>query len=223
MKPISRKPMTTRISEIADSLRQLGDIQVSEWDFKALLNKDIKDLEIGSSLRKLGNRKVMDWDFKTALPAVHKIAHQEVDLVGWVKRAAQYKVIDWDFRGASDDDGGQASAASRRLPDAEEQQELMVRLRSFLHFTAVNLIDEPEQAEIRIQEIGPGAFRFKLVVTPQDLKVLIGREGATGAAIRNLLKMAALEKGVHVLLQIISHEEERALRLKEGGSGAATA
>ena len=39
--------MPKRISEIADSLRQLGDVQVSEWDFKALLNKDIKDLEFG--------------------------------------------------------------------------------------------------------------------------------------------------------------------------------
>lgn len=219
--------MPKRISEIAGSLRQLGEIRVTDWDFMALLNKDIKDLAIGSSLRKLGSKKVLDWDFGTALPAVHKIAHQEVDLVGWVKRAAHCKVMEWDFRTILPSDGnpgsGPETKPDRKIPGPEEMQALIIQLRSFLHFVSVNLIDEPERARILIQEIEPGVLRFKIVVTQQDQKTLLGRDGSTASAIRNLLKGAALANGVHALLQILSQEEELAQSLRDqdhGGEGS---
>ena len=194
--------MPKRISEITDSIRELGEIQVTDWDLMGLLNKDLKELEIGRSLRKLGNKKVMEWDFGTALPTVHKLAHREVDVIGWVKRAARFKVMEWDFRSTLQG-GGDPS----KIPDPGEMQELIVRLRSFLHFVAMNLIDEPDRAEIRIQEIGPGVVRFKLVVAEKDLKTMLGRDGSTASAVRNLLKAAALADGAHALLEIHSHEE----------------
>jgi predicted RNA-binding protein YlqC (UPF0109 family) len=201
-------PMPKRISEIADSLRQLGEIQVNEWDLMGLLNKDLKDLEIGRSLRRLGNAKVMEWDFRTALPAVHKLAHQEVDLAGWVRRAAHYKVMEWDFRSVLQDSVDPAPAPVRQVPEPQEMQELIVRLRSFLHFLAMNLIDEPELAQIRIQEIEPGVVRFKLVVTKKDLMTILGRDGSTASAIRNLLKASAQASGAHALLEIVPDDEE---------------
>lgn len=208
--------MPKRISELTDSLRQLGDIQVNDWDFKALLNKDIKDLEITNSLRKLGNVKVIDWDFKEALPTVHKLAHQEVDLVDLVKRAAHYKVMDWDFRNTAEDRENPAPAA---LPDAEEMLALKGRLKNFLQFVVVNLIDEADHAQIKIQEIDPGVLRFRVVVTRKDLTALIGRNGATAAALRSLLKASAAVEGVHALLQVHSHEEEQALKHREAEAG----
>ena len=93
--------MPKRVSEIAQTLKQLGDIQVTEWDFMELLNTEIKDLEISRSLKRLGNIQVMEWDFRTVLPAVKKVANQEVDVVDFFKRTANYKVMDWDFRSAS--------------------------------------------------------------------------------------------------------------------------
>lgn len=206
--------MQTRISEIAGSLRQLGEIRVTDWDFMGLMNKDLKDLEIGRSLRKLGNKKVIEWDFSEALPTVHKFAHQEVDVVGWVKRAASVKVMEWDFRsvlpGAAESGPEPAlvPVAAKEAPDPQEMQELIVRLRSFLHFVAMNLIDEPEQAQIRIQEIEPGVVRFKFVVTPKDLVTMLGRDGATASSIRNLMKASAAGIGAHVLLQFLSLEDE---------------
>jgi uncharacterized protein len=205
--------MPTRISEIAGSLRQLGEIQVTDWDFMGLMNKDLKDLEIGRSLRKLGNKKVIGWDFSEALPTVHKFAHQEVDVVGWVKRAASVKVMDWDFRSVLPG----AATPAKEVPDPQEMQELIVRLRSFLHFVAMNLIDEPDQAQIRIQEIGPGVVRFKLVVSDKDLKTMLGRDGATASAVRNLLKAAAAAEGAHALLEVLSADQEMARGLKEAG------
>ena len=92
--------MPKRASKIASSLKQLGEIQVTDWDFMGLLNTEIRDLEISRSLRKLGRVQVMDWDFRTVLPAVKKVANQEVDVIDLFKRTAHYKVMDWDFRSA---------------------------------------------------------------------------------------------------------------------------
>ena len=93
--------MPRRIAKIANSLKQLGDIQVTEWDFMGLMHTDIKDLEITRSLRRLGGIQVMEWDFRSALVAVKNTANHEVDLVNLVKRTAHYKVMEWDFRSVS--------------------------------------------------------------------------------------------------------------------------
>lgn len=204
--------MPNRISKLAKSIKRLGDMQVTEWDFMELLNKDIREFQIVHSLRKLGNIQVMEWDFRTVLPAVNKLANQEVDVVGLVKRTAQYKVMEWDFRSAlspkriispEERDGPMEEALSQ-----EEMQALIVRLKNFLQYVVVNLIDEPNHAQIKVQEFEPGVLRFKLVMVNRDVAMLIGREGHTASAIRHILKAAAAMSGVHALLQIHSHEEE---------------
>jgi predicted RNA-binding protein YlqC (UPF0109 family) len=201
-----------RVSGIANSLRQLGGIQVNDWDFEGLLNKDVRDLEFTKSLRRLGSIRVMEWDFKDVLPAVNRLAQQEVDLVDLVKRLADYKVMEWDFR--NDHSSGSRSAGNKRsapgkpLLSHEEMQVLIVRLKDFLQCAIVNLIDEPKYAHVKVSEIAPNVLRFKLVLVKRDVSMLIGTGGHTAAAIRNLMKAVAGEKGVAVLLQILSHEED---------------
>ena len=211
--------MSKPIPEITGSLEDVDPIRVTDRGFIELLNTDIKDLEIATSLRKLGNKKVMAWDFKDTLPAVHRFAHQEVDVVGWMKRVAHYKVIDWDLRNSSTKEEDQilpqVAEAEKKVLGPEEMQELIGRLTHFLQFVAVNLIDEPARAQFRVKEITPGVLRFRLVVTKKDQKNLVGKDGATASALRNMLKGTAAAEGVHVLLQILSHEEDLTLSLKE--------
>lgn len=208
--------MPKRITKLATSLKQLGEIQVTEWDFMALLNKDISELEVSRSLRKLGNLKVIEWNFRTVMPAVNKLANQEVDFVDLFKRTAHYKVMEWDFKSTST---AEIKATLRDLdetlhpgPGYAEMQALIVRLKNFLQYVVVNLIDEPEHAQIRVQEIESNVVRFKLVLVKRDLAMLIGREGHTASAIRSILKEAAAMNGVHALLEILSHEDD----IKEG-------
>lgn len=82
------------------------------------------------------------------------------------------------------------------------------RLRNFLQYVAVKLIDDPAQAQLKVAELGPKKLRFKLILAPADVAVLIGRNGFTASSIRNMLKIAAEKEGVQVTLQIHSHEEE---------------
>ncbi len=85
------------------------------------------------------------------------------------------------------------------------------RLKNFLQYVAVNLIEEPAQAQLKVAELAPKRLRFKLVLAKQDVAMLIGRNGFTASAIRSVLKAAADRDGVQVSLQIHSHEEEAEL------------
>ena len=42
------------------------------------------------------------------------------------------------------------------------------KLRNFLQFVAVKLIDEPAKAQLKVAEIGPKKLRFKLVLAKED-------------------------------------------------------
>ena len=204
--------MPKRINNITSSLKRLGEIQVTEWDFMALLNKDISELDLRHSFRKLGNLQVMEWDFRTVMPVVNKLANQEVDFVHLVKRASAYKVIEWDFGSVSTVGKKATTQGSDALlhkgPGHSEMQALMVRLKNFLQYVIVNLIDEPDHAQIRIQEIELDVVRFKVVLVKRDVAMLIGREGHTASAIRGILKEAAAMHGVHALLEILAHEDD---------------
>ena len=205
--------MPKRVAQIANSLKQLGDIQVSEWDFMGLLNTEIRELEISRSLRRFGNIKVIDWDYGSVLPTVKKTADQEVDLGKLLRRAANCKVIDWDFRSVLPSESKPA-AATRPKQNAfggDEMQATILRLKNFLQFVVVNLIDEPNHARIKVSEMSDTCLRFKVVLVKKDVAMLIGREGHTAAAIRSILKAAAETHGVQALLQIHSQEEEATL------------
>ncbi len=89
------------------------------------------------------------------------------------------------------------------------------RLKNFLQYVAVNLIDEPSQAQLKVAELAPKRLRFKLVLAKADVAMLIGRNGFTASAIRSLLKAAAEREGVQVSLQVHSHEEEAELLERE--------
>lgn len=92
------------------------------------------------------------------------------------------------------------------------------RLRNFLQYIAVKLIDNPAEAQLKVAELAPNKVRFKLVLAPTDVAVLIGRNGFTASSIRNVLKIAADKEGVQVSLQIHSHDEEAEFLAQESAS-----
>ncbi len=211
--------MPKRVSKIASSFKQLGEIQVTDWDFIELLNTDVRELEIARSLKRLASIQVTEWDFGTVLPAVKKVANQEIDVVDFFKRTAHYKVMEWDFRSAPAAESEPAPQAPVPPPvktiSPDELQAVTLRLKNFLQFVAVNLIDEPGSAQIKVTQLGPSGLRFKLVLVQRDVAMLVGREGHTASAIRNILKATAATHGVQALLQIHSHEDELAQLAKE--------
>jgi predicted RNA-binding protein YlqC (UPF0109 family) len=104
-------------------------------------------------------------------------------------------------------------ASPHHLPST--MQAVTDRLKNFLQYVAVNLIDEPSQAQLKVAELEPKRLRFKLVLAKQDVAMLIGRNGFTASAIRGVLKAAAEREGVQVSLQVHSQEEEAELLARE--------
>jgi uncharacterized protein len=88
-------------------------------------------------------------------------------------------------------------------------KEVTEQMRNFLQFIALQFITHPDQAQLRVAEASESHIRFRLIVAQQDIAILIGKNGFTASAIRNVLKAAAIREGITTTLQIVSHEEER--------------
>lgn len=193
----------SKLSEFSRSLRELGAVRVNDWDFRGLMQRDIRDLEVAASLRKLGNMKVIDWEFESALPTVHKLAYQEVHLGQWVRKAANYKVIDLHLGETREEE-----------PEAPDLKDLSRKIRAFVHFTAVALVKHPEQATIRVRTTDRDEVTIRLVVATDDIMNVIGRDGETASAMRRMIRGAAEARGGRAKLEVMTHEEELKLRQK---------
>ncbi len=83
------------------------------------------------------------------------------------------------------------------------------QIRDFLQFITLQFIKHPDQAQLRVGEVDGKHIRFRLIVAQSDVALLIGRNGFTASAIRNVMKAAAARHNVQASLQIHSHEEEQ--------------
>ena len=83
------------------------------------------------------------------------------------------------------------------------------QIRNFLQYIALQFIKHPEQAQLRVAEVEPGSLRYRLILNKADVAMLIGRNGFTASAIRNILKAAAQRDNINATLQIVSVEEEQ--------------
>ena len=88
-------------------------------------------------------------------------------------------------------------------------QEVTEQMRNFLQFITLQFINHPERAQLRVAEASETHIRFRLIVAQPDVAILIGKNGFTASAIRNVLKAAAIREGINATLQIVSHEEEQ--------------
>jgi predicted RNA-binding protein YlqC (UPF0109 family) len=89
------------------------------------------------------------------------------------------------------------------------------QIRNFLQYIAVQFIEFPAEAQLKVTELGPKRLRFKLVLRQSDVALLIGRNGFSASAIRGVLKSITEREDINVSLQIHSHEEEAEMQARE--------
>ncbi|HEX5790713.1 MAG TPA: hypothetical protein VFY13_06145, partial [Luteolibacter sp.] len=189
-------------SRLTKSLREIGDYQVTEWELPEFLRKDITELEIRQSLQHLAKLQVTEWELKDVMPAILRFAQKEVDVVGALKRTADYKVADWDIREAL-----LKSRAKRISLNNQELRDVAERITKFLEFMIQELVDEPRYVSLQVDEISTQVLRFRIIVKRSDLPLLIGMKGQISSPIRHIVKDTALHHGVQALLEILSDEE----------------
>lgn len=77
----------------------------------------------------------------------------------------------------------------------------MAELKSLVEIVAKALADEPDAVEV-VEGGRRGGLHFELHVAPGDLGRVIGRQGRTAAALRQLLAAAADVDGQKIQLDI---------------------
>jgi predicted RNA-binding protein YlqC (UPF0109 family) len=75
-------------------------------------------------------------------------------------------------------------------------------VETFLEFVIRQLVEAPEEVLVTKVEQGRKLI-FKVEMRKSDVGKVIGRNGHTITAVRNLLSAAASRTGQHVLLQIV--------------------
>lgn len=81
-------------------------------------------------------------------------------------------------------------------------------LREFLMYVVANLIDHPSQASIAVGITQAGAISFRILLAPEDVRRVVGKNGFTISAIRSLVNVAAQKHGVKVSLRVDGVREE---------------
>ena len=86
--------------------------------------------------------------------------------------------------------------------------------QEFLEFVVAELVDNPKDVKVerKVDEMG---VLLSLKVNPQDMGQIIGREGSTAKAIRNLVRIIGLKNHARVNLKIEEPEGGRAPRMEK--------
>jgi|SRR3989344_539467 len=86
--------------------------------------------------------------------------------------------------------------------------------KEFLEFIVKALVDNPKDVKIerKVDEMG---VLLSLTVNPADMGQIIGREGSTAKAIRNLVRIVGLKNHARVNLKIEEPEGGRAPRAEK--------
>ena len=86
--------------------------------------------------------------------------------------------------------------------------------KEFLEFIVTSLVDNPKDVKVerKFDEMG---VLLSLTVNPQDMGQIIGKEGSTAKAIRNLVRIVGLKNHARVNLKIEEPEGGRAPRMEK--------
>ena len=75
-------------------------------------------------------------------------------------------------------------------------------MKELIEYIAKAIVDNPE--EVKVTEVpDDDGVVFKLEVALEDKGKVIGKQGQTARAIRTLLRIAAVRRGVHASLEIV--------------------
>ena len=83
--------------------------------------------------------------------------------------------------------------------------------RDFLLFVLANLIQEPDQASIRLSEETAEQVVFSITLAQSDVGRLIGRNGFTISAVRSLLAAAGQKHGVQAKIRLYAQGQKKRL------------
>ncbi|MEA2020736.1 MAG: KH domain-containing protein [Patescibacteria group bacterium] len=83
-------------------------------------------------------------------------------------------------------------------------------MKELLHYIVERIVNNPEEVKIETEEIND-TLNLKLKVAPEDMGLIIGKNGSTIQSLRNLLKTKAIKDDIRFNLELMespTSEEE---------------
>jgi len=77
-----------------------------------------------------------------------------------------------------------------------------VSVKEVLEYVARSLVDDPDSVSVTETE-GEGSVILRLSVAPDDVGKVIGRQGRTVRAIRDVVRAAGTKAGVTAVVEIV--------------------
>lgn len=80
-------------------------------------------------------------------------------------------------------------------------------MQDTLLFIIKNIVTVPDDVKVEESVDETGTTTYLLTVNPADVGRLIGKEGKVIKAIRTIMRVIAIQKGVHVRISVMSENE----------------
>lgn len=80
-------------------------------------------------------------------------------------------------------------------------------MQDILSYVIKNIVTTPD--DVKIEEVvdETGTTTYQVTVNPSDVGRIIGKEGKVIKAIRTIMRVIAIQKGVHVRVSVVSESE----------------
>lgn len=79
-------------------------------------------------------------------------------------------------------------------------------MQEILEFILKNITTVPEDIKIEVEEV-EGTSNYIITVNPADIGRIIGKEGKVIKAIRTIMRVIAIQRGVHIRISVVSENE----------------
>lgn len=81
-------------------------------------------------------------------------------------------------------------------------------MQDILQFILKNITTVPEDVKIEVQD-EEGTSNYIVTVNPADVGRIIGKEGKVIKAIRTIMRVIAIQRGVHIRISVVSENDGR--------------
>ena len=81
-------------------------------------------------------------------------------------------------------------------------------MQDVLEFVLKNITTVPDDVKIDVEE-QEGTTNYVVTVNPADVGRIIGKEGKVIKAIRTIMRVIAIQRGVHVRISVVSENDGR--------------
>lgn len=88
-------------------------------------------------------------------------------------------------------------------------------MQDILQFILKNITTVPEDIKIEVQD-EEGTSNYIVTVNPTDVGRIIGKEGKIIKAIRTIMRVIAIQRGIHIRISVVS---ENGPTIDESGRG----